>query len=254
MNFVFDLDGTTVFHAQRMHDEIKEGLLALERQGGQLYFATARPLRDTLPVLPECFWHHPIIGCNGAMFSQNKSVVNAHCFDPMQITTVLNWLDNHEIAYLFDGHWQYAISDKPHHFHQHVAELGIPPGCNQTLRHEPIVKLLVLEDQHHDQVKHMCEQTLSHFEVYHHNGHHCFDLVPERSNKLTALLDLGLNMQQTVCFGNDFNDIAMLEAARQAYVVGEQITPNCDYIQLKQETVASTLINLAKELKHDGQL
>ncbi|MDK1313451.1 HAD-IIB family hydrolase [Pseudoalteromonas ardens] len=254
MNFVFDLDGTTVFHAQRMHDDIKEGLLALERQGGQLYFATARPLRDTLPVLPECFWHHPIIGCNGAMFSQNKAVVNAHCFDPMQITTVLNWLDNHEIAYLFDGHWQYAISDKPHHFHQHVAELGIPPGCNQALRHEPIVKLLVLEDQHHDQVKHMCEQTLSHFEVYHHNGHHCFDLVPERSNKLTALLDLGLNMQQTMCFGNDVNDIAMLEAARQAYVVGEQITPNCDYIQLKQQTVASTLINLAKEMKHDSQL
>ncbi|QTL35645.1 HAD-IIB family hydrolase [Pseudoalteromonas viridis] len=248
MNFVFDLDGTTVFHAQRMHDDIKDGLLALQSNGGKLYFATARPLRDTLPVLPECFWHHPIIGCNGAMFSEHKAVVSAHSFEPKQITTLLTWLDNHEIAYLFDGHWQYAISNKPHHFHQHVAELGIPPGSNEQLRHEPIVKLLVLEDEHHERVKEVCEQTLSSFEIYHHNGHHCFDLVPARSNKLTALLELGLDMQQTVCFGNDVNDIAMLEAARQAYVVGEQITPNCDYVQLTQETVAQTLHQLANNL------
>jgi hydroxymethylpyrimidine pyrophosphatase-like HAD family hydrolase len=110
------------------------------------------------------------------------------------------------------------------------------------------VKLLVLEDEHHDQVKQVCEQTLSNFEIYHHNGHHCFDLVPAHSNKLTALLELGLDMQQTVCFGNDVNDIAMLESARQAYVVGEQITPNCNYIQLTQETVASTLHLLANNL------
>ncbi|KAF7787991.1 hypothetical protein PRUB_a2536 [Pseudoalteromonas rubra] len=248
MNFVFDLDGTTVFQAQRMHDDIRDGLLALERSGGNVYFATARPLRDTLPVFPECFWHHPIIGCNGAMFSQNKAVVKAHSFDPAQVGALLAWLDNHQIAYLFDGHWQYAISDKPHHFHQHVAELGVPPGCNQTLRHEPIVKLLILEDEHHDQVKLMCEQTLNSFEIYHHNGHHCFDLVPARSNKLTALLELGLNMQQTVCFGNDVNDIAMLEAAQQAYVVGEQITPNCEYVQLTEQTVALSLHQLANNL------
>ncbi|MCO7189758.1 MULTISPECIES: HAD-IIB family hydrolase [unclassified Pseudoalteromonas] len=249
MNFVFDLDGTTVFHAQRMQDDIKHALLALERSGSNLYFATARPLRDTLPVLPECFWHHPIIGCNGAMFSQNKAVINAHSFDPAQVQILLCWLDNHEIAYLFDGLWQYAISDKPHHFHQHVAELGIPPGSNQTLRQEPIVKLLVLEDEHHDQVKQVCEQTLNNFEIYHHNGHHCFDLVPAHSNKLTALLELGLNMQQTVCFGNDVNDIAMLEAARQAYVVGEQIAPNCDFIRLTEDSVADTLRQLADEFR-----
>ncbi|MCF6439271.1 Cof-type HAD-IIB family hydrolase [Pseudoalteromonas luteoviolacea] len=246
MNVVFDLDGTLIFHGQPMQDAVSDALLKIEQQGATVLFATARPLRDTLPVIEKQFWDHQIIGCNGAMISKNKQVTDALHFVKDEIVEVLDWLDKENIAYLFDGLEEYAISTTSHHFHLDVKKLGREPVCNQSARHQPIVKLLVLEEHRHEEVKAFLSTVLSDYDVYHHNGYHSFDVVPKNSNKLNALLRIGLDMNNTICMGNDQNDIAMLEAAKKAYVVGDLITLNRDFTQLNQDTLLTHLDEIAK--------
>jgi Cof subfamily protein (haloacid dehalogenase superfamily) len=243
-NLVFDLDGTLIFEGKPLSHLIANVLIALEKSGINTYFATARPLRDTLPVLPEYFWDHTLIGCNGAMISKQQKVTSANVFNKVQIVKLLEWLDNNNIAYLYDGHYDYAISDKPHEFHQWVAKLGTQPSCNITLRQKQIVKLLILEGNYFEEINRYCEQHLDGFSYYHHTGSNCFDIVTQHSNKLSALQALQLDLSKTICFGNDHNDVAMLNAAHQAVVVGDSITLSRDYTSVCKDTILEHLTSL----------
>ena len=53
MIFVFDLDGTISFSGREIAPDIIAELKKIEELGHQIVFASARPIRDLLPVLPE---------------------------------------------------------------------------------------------------------------------------------------------------------------------------------------------------------
>ncbi|TMP40140.1 hydrolase [Pseudoalteromonas citrea] len=243
-NFVFDLDGTLIFEGKPLTSALSNTLIELEAAGINTYFATARPLRDTLPVLPEYFWDHTLIGCNGAMTSKQQKVTSANAFKEAQIVQLLEWLDDKNIAYLYDGHYDYAVSDKPHEFHQWVAKLGTQPSCNTTLRQQQVIKLLILEGHHFDEINTYCEQHLDTFTYYHHSGTNCFDIVTQHSNKLSALQALQLDLSKTICFGNDHNDVAMLNAAHKAVVVGDGISLSRNYTSVCRDTILEHLTSL----------
>lgn len=67
MRFVFDIDGTLCFDGRLIDQTIIDTLLQLQHDGHELIFASARPIRDLLPVLPSVFHQHTLIGANGAM-------------------------------------------------------------------------------------------------------------------------------------------------------------------------------------------
>ncbi|AOO98670.1 putative hydrolase [Staphylococcus aureus] len=69
MRFVFDIDGTLCFDGRLIDQTIIDTLLQLQHDGHELIFASARPIRDLLPVLPSVFHQHTLIGANGAMIS-----------------------------------------------------------------------------------------------------------------------------------------------------------------------------------------
>ncbi|NMR26897.1 HAD-IIB family hydrolase [Pseudoalteromonas sp. NEC-BIFX-2020_015] len=248
MYLVFDLDGTLIFEGEPLSIALCHALVELEKLDTQIIFATARPLRDTLPILPKRFHEHTIIGCNGAMISQGGNVVSASTFEEQHIETLLNWLDAKDITYLFDSYMNYAVSNKPHYFHQIMTKYGHLPTDKQILQTQPIVKLLVLESHCKSQLTQFCETNLFKFAYYHHSGHDCFDVVPNACNKLQALQKLKIDLNNTLCFGNDINDLAMLNAAKKAFVVGNKVTPSREYIQLEQHTLLASLKNLALSL------
>lgn len=73
MRFVFDIDGTLCFDGRLIDQTIIDTLLQLQHDGHELIFASARPIRDLLPVLPSVFHQHTLIGANGAMISQHSN-------------------------------------------------------------------------------------------------------------------------------------------------------------------------------------
>ena len=53
MQFVFDIDGTLCFDGKTIEPTIINALQTLIQQGHEVIFASARPIRDLLPVLPD---------------------------------------------------------------------------------------------------------------------------------------------------------------------------------------------------------
>ena len=53
MNFVFDIDGTTSFNGMVIEPAIEREIYALLQAGHRVVFASARPVRDILPMLSE---------------------------------------------------------------------------------------------------------------------------------------------------------------------------------------------------------
>lgn len=51
MNFVFDLDGTICFKGQPISEKILNSLEKLQMDRHDVIFASARPIRDMLPVI-----------------------------------------------------------------------------------------------------------------------------------------------------------------------------------------------------------
>ena len=71
--FVFDVDGTLSFDGQTIAAEILASIQALVERGHRIIFASARPIRDLMPIIPG-FKHAQLIGANGALVAQNGRV------------------------------------------------------------------------------------------------------------------------------------------------------------------------------------
>lgn len=79
MNFVFDIDGTLCFNGKTIDQPIIDVLTALSEAGHDIIFASARPIRDLLPVIPPQFANGKLVGGNGCYTSEN-SVVSSTVF------------------------------------------------------------------------------------------------------------------------------------------------------------------------------
>ncbi len=80
MKFVFDLDGTICFNGKPVSEKILVSLETLVAHGHEVIFASARPIRDLLPVLHERFHAYPMIGGNGSLISKNGSIISFRLF------------------------------------------------------------------------------------------------------------------------------------------------------------------------------
>ncbi|WP_249630629.1 HAD hydrolase family protein [Streptococcus uberis] len=69
---VFDLDGTIVFDGKAIEASLLELLRQLQEKY-HLIFASARPIRDMLPLLGD-FEKSDLIGANGSMYRQNQLI------------------------------------------------------------------------------------------------------------------------------------------------------------------------------------
>ncbi len=74
MIFVFDLDGTICFDGKQIPLDIQHALEQLMQKDHQLIFASARPIRDLLPLLNPKLQQAMLIGGNGAITQVNKQI------------------------------------------------------------------------------------------------------------------------------------------------------------------------------------
>ncbi len=105
MRFVFDIDGTLCFDGRLIDQTIIDTLLKLQHAGHELIFASARPIRDLLPVLPSVFHQLTLIGANGAMISQQSKI---SAIKPIHTDTyhhILKIIQKYELDYIIDDDW-----------------------------------------------------------------------------------------------------------------------------------------------------
>ncbi|MFJ4670586.1 HAD family hydrolase [Kitasatospora purpeofusca] len=78
---VFDIDGTLCFDGRTIDRRILAAIDACERAGRRLVSASARPVRDVLPVLDGAFPAATLIGGNGSLVSVGGQVRARTAFD-----------------------------------------------------------------------------------------------------------------------------------------------------------------------------
>lgn len=220
MNYVFDVDGTLSFNGTSISAEITEGLKALEKGGHHLIFASARPIRDLLPIVPE-FRHNLLIGGNGAIVSQADTIKVMTPIATPDRDYLKALITHYNLDYVVDGDWDYAAHVSPDNL---ITKQLDPDNLAHNVPLEQItttikVILLGMVDQ---QLKEIVQLVTDHtnLEIVQHVGEGNLDLTGQNINKANTLALLG--MHDYIAFGNDMNDVKMLSQATTSFWVNSK--------------------------------
>lgn len=236
MNFVFDLDGTICFKGQPISHEIANALWQLHSASHKIIIASARPIRDIYPVIPEWMKQLNMVGGNGA-FVQKDQKIEVTAFDCFP--ELANTIEQHQLTYLADSDWDYAYTgDINHPIYQNIDanRLARPHDSYVTL--SSIVKLVLFTND--EQIIQQVQELP--VEIHLHNNEALIDISPKNINKHSGLQKLGIN--EYIAFGNDANDILMFKYAKESICVGNH--PEASQIahrQINADQIVNTLLN-----------
>lgn len=218
MNFVFDLDGTICFKGSPMSKKIVEALNKLQEQEHTVIFASARPIRDMLPIVDPIFHKNLLIGGNGSLTSKNKSVIYSKYSSNDQLDYIKRIMEENDATYLIDGLWDYTYTGLPNHPILQNLDLDNSAKNVDLTTHDAIVKILILSAKNLDSL----QSSLAAIDVvsHYHSQKNILDISPPGIHKLAALTEIGIAKEGYVAFGNDSNDIDMFKGAKYSVMVG----------------------------------
>lgn len=253
MKFVFDLDGTICFQGKALTKEMVQTLDFLVEKGHELIFASARPIRDLLPILPVHMQQFPLVGGNGGFVYRSGLEISTVYLEASIADHILALLKQHEAEYLIDCQWDYCYSGNP----EHPIRRNLDPECRakNVLLEEltEIVKVVVLSSRNHQEML----DALYNLPVvtYMHGTENIIDISPEGVNKWTGLQALGVSPHEFIAFGNDANDIPMFEYASRSICVGqhEKLARIADErVESQEKDVIDKIIEIAERLEEEG--
>ena len=220
---VSDLDGTLLRSDKTISAHSIEVLRSIEEKGIQLVFATARPPRDAFRLNPDELKNNLVICYNGAVIYNNKELIysremplsttreifkEAGRFGLNQISTEVNDVlhSNFDVAKVF-GSIPYTSVDLDEYAFEKThkvmiyAEEKIPAGFIQDL---PETCTVVVTDQ----------------------GTLC-QIMPRDVSKWNSIAhvleDLEMDQQSVIAFGDDFNDMEMIQHAGMGVAMGNAV-------------------------------
>ncbi|AZK43908.1 HAD-IIB family hydrolase [Erysipelothrix piscisicarius] len=223
MNCVFDIDGTICFDYMNVSEEGTQLLEKLEEAGHHVMFASARPIRDMLPVLKERYRNYTLIGGNGSIISQNNQIVDVCLFEPTLLKSIMEVLEDESVVYLADGKWDFSYNG------------------------DGVMKLIVLEAEDMNRV----HDRLSDLPVsfYRHESTDTLDILAFKTSKYDVLKRLGID--DYIAMGNDVNDIEMLDHANPGIMINfnERLAPYADYQVDYDEHYLNTILEIIENHK-----
>ncbi|MFD8479460.1 HAD hydrolase family protein [Kitasatospora sp. NPDC059673] len=241
---VFDIDGTLCFDGRTIDTRIMDALDAYERAGHELVFASARPIRDLLPVLEGAFPGATLIGGNGSLVSVGGRVRTRAAFSVGKLATLLAEAERFKAGYLADGPWDYAYTGPADHPILGRIDQNRVARRVEIAELPAVVKFLVVSATDLPALAASCRALgLS---VNHHLDEAIIDFAPGTTDKREALVSLGIDHYNA--FGNDINDLSLLRDAHHAVRVGTH--PALDGIAAvtvapHPEAVAAEILRLA---------
>ena len=213
MHFVFDIDGTLCFDGKTIDTSIVTALYTLVHDGHDITFASARPIRDLVPVLPESFRNGRLVGGNGC-FTQQDGIITANIFTPALLTELQNIIRKHNLTYLADGEWDYAYTGNIEHpIYKNIDQTS---AKNVPLSSLQKVCKLVLFSPNEDVLATLNTLPVN---ITTYKTENAIDISPLGINKVHGLHQLGI--YDFIAFGNDSNDQCLFEHALFSVCVGE---------------------------------
>ena len=211
MVYVFDIDGTLSFNGVDIESDIVEAIDRLIEKGHEVIFASARPIRDMVEIVPEQFKDCVWIGGNGA-FVKDDEGISAKSFDKENHDLILNYLKEHDSELMLDSKWNYTYKAKKEYPLFRNINTRIADNIDIDL-HESLCKLVIFNP---------VERDFSFFNsldvsIHIHSKENIIDISPGKCDKYETLRDMGVRIFRA--FGNDANDVEMFKHAEYSYCV-----------------------------------
>ncbi len=213
MIFVFDLDGTICFNGAPLDKKIVSALHTVIDHGHEVIFASARPIRDMLPVIPKAFQTCRMIGSNGA-FTYVDGLIEVEFLHSSVQSQIVELVESHKLAYLADSDWNYAYTGSKNH--PMYSGIDSEKRAKKVTIHELTGFSKVLLFDPPMSVKNFVK-TLP-VTTFEYSEEKILDICSPNLNKIKGLKRLGV--KDYIAFGNDVNDLLMFKQASYSVCVG----------------------------------
>lgn len=231
MKFVFDLDGTIIFSGKPLSVFMTQALDQLIAGGNEVVFASARPIRDLLPVLPIHMHQYPMVGGNGAFVADEGRILSTIHFDEQTKKNIIELIEKYKAGYLIDSEWDYAYFGDEHHPIRRNLDPEHRANNRRLEQLNELVKAVILHSEEPEQM--LDELRKLPVIIHMHGSENIIDISPTGVSKWAGLQALGLQPKQFIAFGNDANDISMFEQAKHSVCVGN----HADLLKVAREMV-----------------
>ena len=247
MKFVFDLDGTICFKGKPLCVEIVKALKYCRQMGHEVIFASARPIRDLLPVIPKEMHMYPMIGGNGAFIANDGQIKHITLFDKYTKEQIMKIIEDLKLSYLIDSEWDYAYTGST----EHPIYRNLDP--DQLAKNvmideiEQMIKVVLFPNEHEKEI--LARLNLLPVRTYIHGQENILDISPIGIDKWMGLQKLNVKEQEFIAFGNDANDIPMFQFAKEAVCVGtheelSEVAPMV--VESNEQAVAEKIMELSE--------
>jgi hydroxymethylpyrimidine pyrophosphatase-like HAD family hydrolase len=212
---VFDVDGTICFDGRTVEEPVLDALRSL-RNRTRMVFASARPIRDLLPVLPPDLHDTTLVGGNGA-FCRDRGDTQVLGIAHSDRLVIDELIDRHDLKVLLDGDWNYSFTGDEAHkiFRQLDAGRLARNVSREDIETYSKVVLFTTDER----VVGALRATSLSLHIHPEEG--IVDVSPSGVTKHATLGRLGIADREYVAFGNDANDELMLRHAGISVCVGE---------------------------------
>lgn len=246
MIFVFDIDGTICFNGKFIESRLNQVIQQLNRQH-DIIFASARPIRDLLPVVRD-YSNHWLIGGNGSIISKVGEIQTMAYIPNDLFEKIVKLISDYDLKYIIDGDFDYAANvSESHPIYRQLNPDGLAKNVKVAHIQHPIkVILFATEEKTFKALKQWFQSYEDVLSIHIHEVDHSIDITAININKHSTLKYM-IGAQNYIAFGNDVNDTQLLNHAQQSfYVTG---TSGCSeaydvYIQNNAESVATVIEDL----------
>lgn len=233
---VLDLDGTLLRNDHTISPKTKKVLKKAQEKGHYVMIATGRPYRSSEIYYKELGLKTPIVNFNGAFIHHPLNSNWGLHHSPLDMPVVKDIIDichNHH----FENIIAEVMDDIYFHYHDekliNLFSLGNPTvttgDLRQYLNTSPTSLLIQTDEKHIKKIrKHLKEVHADFINQRSWNGPwHVIEIVKKGLNKAVGIKkvaeELNIPRKQIIAFGDEDNDLEMIEYAGKGIAMGNGI-------------------------------
>jgi HAD superfamily hydrolase (TIGR01484 family) len=242
--YVFDVDGTICFNGKNINSKLIKKIKMLE-ENNEILFASARPIRDLIPVV-KSFENNTLIGGNGSIISKNKSIKVIKQIPIKDYKLIKQIIRDYNLKFIIDDSFNYSSNvDSNNTIFKQLDPDNLAENISSEKIINPIKIILVdISNEIFSKIKQYLITNGNNLSICFHEKENNIDITSKSINKHFTLRNI-IGEKPYIAFGNDINDFELLKYAEQAFYVNDnaetKVPKNFKIISASVEAILKTL-------------
>ena len=247
MNIILDIDGTICFDGQQINQDIIDRLISLHNIGHRIILLQ----QDRYETYCLFYLHNShrftLIGGNGSIVSDNNEIQTLATIQPESFNVIKHVINQYDLNYIVDDKWNYAARvDATNTIYQRLDPHRLAQKLTINDITSPIKTILLnIDEKDFDEVVTYLATNAPSLSLINHSNELNIDIAAKYINKFTAIEHILGKYPTYVAFGNDHNDIEMLQHAKVGYFVNNE---SMDVSILKIIKISVVLMRIRKAM------